>query len=229
MLITNSFLIHLMRYKPGHREQSRQRILQVVGQGFRTAGYTGIGVDGLAKAAGMTSGAFYGHFHSKAEAFRAAVVAGLVELRSGVENLQCQHGNDWVDAFVEYYLSQKVTCPPAEACALPSLSPEVARADKAARVAYQKELLNLAEAVTAGLPSLGKSKQARRALAWALLAQLAGAVMLARAVSDNKLASEIAGAVKGAIGAQSVALRKRCRQTKKTRRVKKVPVPPREL
>ena len=184
-----------MRYKPEHREQSRERILKAVGRGFRTAGYTGVGVDGLARAAGVTSGAFYGHFKSKAEAFRAALVTGLEELRTGVETMRARHGSGWLDAFADFYLTQKVTCPPAEACALPSFSPEVARADDASRTAYQEELLRLVETVAAGLPP-AMDERGRREAAWALLAQLAGGVMLARAVADPSLAQEIAAAVR---------------------------------
>jgi TetR/AcrR family transcriptional regulator, transcriptional repressor for nem operon len=190
-----------MRYQPGHRQQSRQRILEAVGRGFRTAGYNGVGVDGLAKAAGLTSGAFYGHFRSKAEAFRAAVVAGLRQLLAGVESCRRQHGSGWVAAFADFYLSQKVTCAPGESCALPSLSPEVARADEAARLVYQEELLKLVDAIATGLPATGGKKQRRRA-AWALLAQLAGGVMMARAVADPTLATEIATAVRKHIDAQ---------------------------
>ena len=57
-----------MRYAAGHKEGARTRILDAAGRGFRRLGFGGIGVDGLAKEAGVTSGAFYGHFPSKAEA-----------------------------------------------------------------------------------------------------------------------------------------------------------------
>jgi TetR/AcrR family transcriptional regulator, transcriptional repressor for nem operon len=184
-----------MRYQPGHRQQSRQRILEAVGRGFRIAGYNGVGVDGLAKAAGMTSGAFYGHFASKVEAFRAAVVAGLRQLVAGVENYRRQNGSNWVAAFADFYLNQKVKCTPSESCALPSLSPEVARSDETTRQVYQDELLKLVDEIAIGWPATS-SKKERRAAAWALLAQLAGGVMMARAVADDKLATEIAAAVR---------------------------------
>ena len=187
-----------MRYKPGHREQSRQRILDAVGRGFRTAGYGGVGVDGLAKEADVTSGAFYGHFKSKAAAFRAAVAAGLEQLRAGVEALRQQHGAGWVGALADFYLTQKVTCAPGEACALQSLSPEVARADEAARTVYQEELLKVVETVAAGLPAT-LDEATRRQRAWTLLAQLAGGTMMARAVADPRLSQEIAAAVRAQV------------------------------
>ena len=66
-----------MRHKGVNKEETHQRMLEAVGCGFRDRGYAGIGVDGLAKTAGVTSGAFYAHFGSKGEAFDVALAAGL--------------------------------------------------------------------------------------------------------------------------------------------------------
>src|ERR1700759_2288391 len=60
---------------------ARARLVDAARRGFRASGFGGAGVDALAKGAGLTSGAFYAHFDSKAEAFRLAVVAGLSFLR----------------------------------------------------------------------------------------------------------------------------------------------------
>ena len=81
---------------------------------------------------------------------------------------------------------------------MPSFSPEVARADEASRTVYQAELLRLVEAVADGMPE-ALDESGRRAAAWTLLAQLAGGVMLARAVPDAALAAEIAAAVRASI------------------------------
>src|SRR6478736_6354148 len=99
-----------MRYAPNHKEKARVKILHAVGRGFRTQGYAGIGVDGLAKEAGVTSGAFYGHFPSKADAFQAAAVAGLVELREAVEAFRAKEGERWLAKFSDFYMSLKRTC-----------------------------------------------------------------------------------------------------------------------
>ena len=45
--------------------ETRSRIIDAAGRSFRSNGYAGIGVDGIAKAAGVTSGAFYAHLGSK--------------------------------------------------------------------------------------------------------------------------------------------------------------------
>jgi AcrR family transcriptional regulator len=186
-----------MRYGPDHKEEARSRILHAAGRGFRRLGFGGVGVDGLAKEAGVTSGAFYGHFPSKAEAFKAASVDGLVQLRAAIEELRAKEGDAWLDKFVDFYLSVRRTCDPGESCALQSLTPEVARADRDTKVAFETELLRVVEAVAEGLPN--GTLPARRKTAWSLLSILSGGVSIARSTADPKIGTQIAGAIKGAI------------------------------
>jgi len=182
------------------------------GRGFRRLGFGGIGVDGLAKEAGVTSGAFYGHFPSKAEAFKAAAVAGLVELREAVEGLQANEGAAWLEKFVDFYVNVRRTCDLGESCALQSLTPEVARADRDTKAAYEAELVGVVEAVAQGLSMQGLSMQglsmqglsngtlsARRKTAWAILSILSGGVSIARSTADPKLGSQVGVALKAAV------------------------------
>jgi TetR/AcrR family transcriptional regulator, transcriptional repressor for nem operon len=185
-----------MRYRRGHKEEARARMIAAAGRGFRKRGYGGIGVDGLAKEAEVTSGAFYGHFPSKDAAFKEAAVAGMEELRAGVEAMREQHGAGWVEAFIDFYLGFKRVCDAGESCALQSLSPEVARAGAEIRSAYEAGLLQVVEAVACGLD--GGSPDDRRTRAWALLSILSGGVTLARAVEDAGLSSQIAVSLRSA-------------------------------
>src|SRR5215469_13600858 len=98
---------------------ARARLLDAAGRGFRASGFGGAGVDALAKGAGLTSGAFYAHFESKADAFRLAVADGLAFLRGGIAQFQAQHGSGWRDPFVDFYLGQRMEVGLDEACALP--------------------------------------------------------------------------------------------------------------
>jgi len=186
----------MVRYTQGHKEESRARIVDAAGRGFRSHGYGGIGVDGLAREAGVTHGGFYGHFSSKAEAFKAAVVSGLQGLRDGVEAVRAEQGKNWIGAFVAFYMGPKRTCTLADACTLPSLSAEIERSDPAIREAYQAELQRVMESIAAGLPAGSDSERA--AQAWVLLSLLAGGVTLARAVPDPAVAEQIATAVQRA-------------------------------
>jgi TetR/AcrR family transcriptional regulator, transcriptional repressor for nem operon len=182
-----------MRYSTEHKEQTRARIIDAAGQLFRTEGYGGSGIDGLTKAAGVTNGAFYGHFKSKSEAFRTAVLAGLDELRFAVAELKTGRGKRWLRTFVDIYLGPKRTCHIGQSCALPSLSPDVMRADAETRRVYETELRRIIDEVASGLSDRATVKRDDAAIA--LLALLAGGVTLARAVADPAFSERIAQAV----------------------------------
>lgn len=187
-----------MRYSAEHKQETRTRVIAAAGQVFRKEGYGGAGIDALTKAAGVTNGAFYGHFKSKGEAFRTAVLTGLEELRQGIAALKARQPKAWLTTFVGYYLGYKRTCDLGESCALPSLSPDVMRADDETRSAYTAELKRLIEEVAVGLPEgeiPGQSETRREDQAILLLAMLSGGVTLARAASDPALSKRIADVI----------------------------------
>jgi len=165
-------------------------------RGFRSHGYEGLGVDRLAKEAGLTSGAFYAHYKSKAAAFREVVVAGMEDLRAGIDRMRRTHGGDWRKSFVYFYLSERRTCKSGDACALQSLTDEVARADDEIRDVYEAELRKIIDITAAGMRF--ETAEGRKKEATALLALLAGGVSLARAVRDPAMSENIASSVRWA-------------------------------
>ena len=188
-----------MSTRAEQKEQTRRRIVDAAGRGFRKGGFVGLGVDGLAKEAGVTSGAFYVHFGSKTDAFREAVHQGMQELKQGVLAFQAEHGKAWWPKFVQFYLGFKRTCELSESCTLQSLSPEVGRADDISRDVFEAGLRDVAEAMVNG----PRSPQAPRDLdaACVAMASLIGAVTLGRAVSpafSNQIAQSTGRALLGA-------------------------------
>lgn len=182
-----------MAHPEGKKEAGKARLLQAAGRGFRTNGYGGVGIDGLAKQANATSGAFYAHFTSKADAFKQAVESGLSDLSAGVEGKIAAGGDGWLTQFIDFYMGDRRTCDLAESCALQSLTSEVARADVPTRSVYQAGFEDVLGVMTDGMMG-----DARRRNAIALLAMLTGGVSLSRAVVDPDLAGEIADAVREA-------------------------------
>lgn len=185
-----------MSQLPTKKEQTRARILDAASQSFRRSGYAGTGVDGVAKAAGVTSGAFYAHFGSKDGAFEAALVAGLDEVIESIPNFQNEFGADWVDAFADYYLGEAHRKNLACGCAMTTLSPEVARADPKVRMAYEAKMNRIVGQISDGLG--GNSDERRHARAWAMLSTLIGGLTLSRAVADPDIANAIAAAARAA-------------------------------
>jgi AcrR family transcriptional regulator len=182
-----------MRYSIEHKQETRDRILDAAARLFRREGYGGSGIGPLTKEAGVTNGAFYGHFKSKGEAFRAVVLAGMDQVKQAVATLKGEQGALWRRPFISFYLGQRRTCDLGESCALASLSPEVMRADDETREAYEQALLSIVEEVASGLRDLPGNDHDDRAIA--LLSLLAGGVTLARAVRDPATSERIANAV----------------------------------
>jgi AcrR family transcriptional regulator len=185
-----------MGHPQGKKEESRARILAGAGRAFRSLGFGGAGVDGLAKASGVTSGAFYAYFHSKADAFRETVVTGMRDLETAIRNLRDEAGAKWIDRFVDFYVGEKRTCDIGDSCALQNLTGEIERASPETRDAYETELRAVIDATADGVDAT--TPHARRRQAITLLVLLAGGVSLARAVRDPALAAEIASAVRAA-------------------------------
>ncbi len=179
-----------MRYKAGQKDETRGRVLAAAGRGFRRHGYAGIGVDGLAREAGVTSGAFYGHFRSKESAFEAALASGLEGLRANVERRRTGEDERWIERYIDLYLDDRRTCDLADGCALQTLTPEVARGGEGARAAFEAGMKAVAAEVAAGLTRVPEAE--REARAWALLSLLAGAVTVARGMADPEMSRKVA-------------------------------------
>ncbi|MBV9076844.1 MAG: TetR/AcrR family transcriptional regulator [Methylobacteriaceae bacterium] len=176
--------------RPKGISTGRERLAQAAGRSFRVGGYGGAGVDTVAREAGLTSGAFYAHFGSKANAFRVALVDGLQSLFAGIERFKAEHGDKWLEPFVTFYLGERLAAELPEACALPTLTADAARADEETRLAYETELARIAGALADGLG--GRRAQAR---AWTLMAILSGGAAMARAVKDEAVRAEIVASV----------------------------------
>lgn len=192
-----------MAQLPTKKEQTRARILEAASQSFRSSGYAGTGVDGIAKAAGVTSGAFYAHFGSKDGAFEAALASGMDEVIESIPNFQQEFGSDWIAAFADYYLGEAHRKDLARGCAMTTLSPEVARADPDLHRAYESKMNRIVGLIADGLD--GDSEELRHARAWATLSTLIGGLTLTRAVANPEIANGIAAAARTAAVAASGA------------------------
>jgi AcrR family transcriptional regulator len=189
-------MLRHVRYSREQQEETHRRILGAVGRGFRRKGFGGIGVDALAKGARLTSGAFYGHFGAKADAFRAAVKNGMAELRQGILGFQARFGEGWIEPFAEFYFTDRVTCELENGCALPSLVGDVARADAKTRTTFEQAYLEVVQALAKGLPGARVDAETR---AMVLTVLFAGGVTAARALRSNSLRDRLTKALREAV------------------------------
>jgi AcrR family transcriptional regulator len=162
-----------MRYRPGHKAATRERLLDAAGALSKQNGFGTTGVDALVAAAGLTAGAFYSHFGSKAGMLEALVDH---ELLKSLERYESAAGGTGVPSLASY-LSLAHVEHPDQGCALPALAAEIARADESVRARFEERLLQFKDRIAAQTGDEDK--------AWSTLAQAVGAVMLARAMHSR--------------------------------------------
>ncbi|UJR78236.1 TetR/AcrR family transcriptional regulator [Sandaracinus amylolyticus] len=182
----------MVRWKPGHKDSTRTRILETAGRLFRERGYAGIGVSDLMKSAGLTAGGFYSHFESKEALLSAVLMDGFAHtehaLFAGLEGVE---GAAFVRELTRRYLSREHRDHPEHGCVLPALAADVARHGDAPRHDLAGYLLELASRMQTKVPRSARSGLSGKELALALTALCVGGIVLARAVDDAALSDAI--------------------------------------
>jgi TetR/AcrR family transcriptional regulator, transcriptional repressor for nem operon len=178
-----------VRYEKGRKDSSRNKIMEVASERFRTDGIAASGLATIMSDAGLTNGAFYPHFASKAELVRECVVQAL-ELQSQQLQKELSSGGGGIEAAIATYLSAAHRDNPAKGCASAALLPEIARQPLETRQAYTEQLKSLVGQLSA---ALAQSKDPQ-GTALGILATLFGTLELARAVEGEEFSDRILAA-----------------------------------
>jgi len=177
-----------MGYSQAQKAESRARVLEVASKQIRENGIDSLGVADCMRAAGLTHGAFYGHFESRdaliVEALEQAITEGSRRIESYIRDSE-KNGKTPLEAVSENYLSERHLTNPGKGCALCALAGEARHSNPAIKAALTRHLHALATrlAEAAGYEDEGKGL--------AMSATVIGAITLARAVDDDALAKSI--------------------------------------
>ena len=172
--------------------QSRNRILEAAATLFREKGFDGVGLADIMKAAGLTHGGFYGHFGSKEDLEAQALSLALARSVTNWSQTVDSAARRPLSALAGQYLSPYHRENRGEGCPLAALSADTAREGERVRDAFTAGLGPVLAFLSNVVP--GRSKAQRRRKAIAALAELVGAMILARAVNDPALSDEILAA-----------------------------------
>ncbi len=172
-----------MRYPPDHKAKARGALIDAGARSLKVSGFKGIGVDGLAAAAGVTSGAFYSNFPNK-EAMLLAVIAGFVgePFVSETASSSVAEGRSRLQSFLDDYISIHHCEDPAEGCVMPALSADVSRAQPSVKEAYERKISMFAHRIASLLDGDPSDRERR---AWSIVALMVGAVTISRAMTDQ--------------------------------------------
>jgi len=184
-----------MRYEKGRKDASRQKIMEVAAERFRADGIAATGLATIMSDAGLTNGAFYPHFQSKADLVRETVAAATGAQSTRFGNFIAEGG---LDVALDAYLSPEHRDDPGQGCPLAALLPELARQPLETRRVYADNFLALTRELASALPAKMKDPEA---VAIAIYATLIGSVQLARAAAGTDLSDRILAAGRDAVRA----------------------------
>src|ERR1700688_773009 len=94
-----------MRYEKGHKDTTRQRIIDVAAKQFRENGVAAVGLAGIMTDAGLTNGAFYTHFESKEDLVRAVLSNALGNREARLRN--AARSESGLEVSIRDYLSPR--------------------------------------------------------------------------------------------------------------------------
>jgi TetR/AcrR family transcriptional regulator, transcriptional repressor for nem operon len=182
----------MKRPHPNRKEATHDRIVEAASRAIRRSGYDGTSVPDIMRDAGLTHGGFYAHFDSReamlAEAADRAGADSVAEL-ARVASTAPPHRE--LQNMLKLYLSKEhiaeIVCPVA---ALGSEMPRQAAEVRRAATSRIKEMIDL---VARQSPDWGQPGAHERALV--TVSTMIGALLLARAVDDQRLSNAVRSAV----------------------------------
>ena len=176
-----------MRYPSNHKAKVREAILQAGAKTLRTNGFNGIGVDGIAASAGVTSGAFYSNFSNKEALLQEAIESCLGEPFIDPDNGSLAERQARLKEWLAMYISPEHRADPASGCVMPTLSADVARASPKIRATYRRRMLAFVRKMSKILDGAEPEREKR---AWSIVAIIVGAIAISRAMPDGKEAAQ---------------------------------------
>lgn len=167
--------------------ENRRLILDAAARLFRDRGIDGVTVAQIMAAAGLTHGAFYGHFKSKDDLVAQACAHALPASREDVV----------IADYAAAYLSGEHRDNRGGGCVFAALGSEAVRGGPDMRRTLTAAVRAQLDRLTRTAP--GKTPAARRQAAITAWAAMVGAVTLARLVDDETLSDEILDATKAGL------------------------------
>lgn len=182
-----------MRKSRADAEESRRRIVEVASRLYREHGFNGVGVADIMEAAGMTHGGFYRHFTSKEELIAAAIAEAFSIRRTRMDALD---QDNFAQDYIRMYLAPGHVERPGSGCPIPALGSEAIHVGKGVGEVFTD---GIEETVARLANSLDGTPAERRKGALRLLAELVGAIVIARASAEGSpLRKDVLDAARGA-------------------------------
>ena len=172
-----------MRYAPGHKSRTHQRIVKSASRQFRAQGLSGPGVARVMRASGLTVGGFYKHFRKRDDLVTEAVAESLRDVREGLLNAArlAPPGEAW-SQIIKNYLSIE-HCEHADlGCPIPALAPEISRTKLSVKKQIAGMLKYHRDEIMPFVPGNTAAEKQKNFIV--TFSAMAGAIALARTMTD---------------------------------------------
>ncbi|RWK37081.1 TetR/AcrR family transcriptional regulator [Mesorhizobium sp.] len=172
-----------MRVSRVQAAENRETVINVASRLFRERGFDGIGLKDLMQAAGLTQGAFYKQFASKddlaAQAARRAMESAFQRWSAAA----AANPEDPLAAVIAFYLSMDHRADRMDGCPVVALGADAARQGADVKASFEAGVREYLE-MLGNLVGDGEEPSGK---AMAILSTMVGAVVLSRAVNDERL------------------------------------------
>ncbi len=190
-----------MRYDSQHKAQTRDRVLKEAAASIRSEGVDRIGVAQVMARAGLTHGGFYAHFTSKDDLVTQAIDYMFTDRYAAFfADLDTIDPRAALTRFVDRYLSMRHRNAPAGGCPMPVLVGQVPHLPEAARARFRLALDRLTGGVASLLTRMGAAEPQDTAVA--VIAEMVGAIAVARVEVDEDRAERLLSSVQGSVRAR---------------------------
>jgi TetR/AcrR family transcriptional regulator, transcriptional repressor for nem operon len=191
-----------MRVSRIQAEENRQTVINVASRLFRERGFDGIGLKDLMEGAGLTQGAFYKQFASKddlaAQASRRALESACRRWSAAAE----ANPQDPFSAVIAFYLSMEHREEKMDGCPVVALGSDAARQGADVKASFEAGIRKYLELLGSWVGDAEGEEPSCKAMT--ILSTMVGAVLLSRAVNDERLSKQFLQAAAESVIGSSV-------------------------
>lgn len=176
-----------MANKTAHKAKMRAKILEEATFALRSKGLNGVSIAELMQRAGLTHGGFYAYYATRDELVAEAVAAMFEGTgRMLDQSLTDKPAKEGLAALLDSYLSEANVRNIGRGCAIPALSSEANRMPAAAKFNFENGVHMFQTRLAAALEATRNADS--QALARSVLAEMVGAITLARSMQQESAA-----------------------------------------
>ena len=179
-----------MPYPVGHRERVRDQIVESARRLFNRSGFERVSIDAIMADAGLTRGALYSYFESKADLYTEVLGCFFTDPNwkgrwEGIDIDLASSGSG--PQIVRAYLSRQHFDDIENSCPMVALPGEVARGDRKLKIAFETVFKAMVNLLGREVRNMNRPEETAMAIA----ALCIGGMVVARALNDTSFSDRL--------------------------------------